>query len=111
MESPVRKSRFKFFISLLLIPAGIVAILASFQDYYEIKNGTANWNSKYAAPWYYLNPDGFFIYIILEAIVLLCVIAFAVAYLVTKKEKHWEIAMSLFILVQLAQLINKFIKG
>lgn len=110
MEQTIKKPRFSIF-SVLLILVGIAGILSSFQKYYEIKNGTAEWKSKYAEPWFYSNPDGFLIYIIIEAIALLCVIGFAIANVVTRKTKYWEIAMGLYIVIRLAGIINEFIKS
>src|SRR5687768_16496485 len=110
MDQPAKKPRFKW-LSVLLLIASVVGILASIQDYNEIEDGTAEWNSTRAAPWYYQNPDGFLVYIIIEVIILIAAGSYAIANLVTKKEKYWEIGWSLIILVQLSWLVNKFIKG
>ena len=111
MEQPVKKKPLLSIFSILLILVGIVGIIASFQKYYEIKNGTAEWNSKYAEPWFYSNPDGFLIYIIIESIVLLCITGYAIVHLITRKDKYWEIAMGLYIVTRLAGIISEFIKG
>jgi hypothetical protein len=106
-----KKDHFGRIFSVLLILVGIAGILASFQKYYQIKDGTAEWNSKYAEPWFYSNPDGFLIYIIIEAIALLCITGYAIAHLVTRKDKYWETAMGLYIITRLANIVNEFIKG
>lgn len=110
MEQPKQKPVIKW-ISVLLIPVSIAGLLANHQEYNQIREGTAVWKSKSPEPWYYHNPDGFFVYMIIESIILVAISCFAISNLATKKEKYWEIAMTLYILVRLTRIINEFIKG